>query len=288
MPAEGLELVTLKASDARLEVAPREGGTLAGWRIVDIDLLRRRLAGRADPLRSACFPLAPFSNLIRGGGFPFRGQFYPVTRNHRLEPDPIHGDAWLSSWDVEELADDRLLMSYRHTASTGFPFRYRVTQELALARRSLRITLRLTNIDEHVMPAGLGLHPYFNRPHGARLHATHEGRWENARVVSDRRFCLPEEIGDATLDACYTRWSGLARLHSPDDGLVVTLRAVEPACALVVYSPSAADFVCVEPVTHLNDGFNAAASGIQYTGVRELAPGEGMTLDVEISVQFGA
>jgi aldose 1-epimerase len=283
---DGVNLVTLAAGDATVEAAPNDGGTLASWRIAGVDVLRRRLPGQADPLRSACFPLAPFSNLIRGGGFHFRDRFYPMPRNHPLEPDPIHGDAWLSPWEVEELTDDRLLMSYRHTASTGFPFCYRVTQELALARRSLRVTLRLTNTDERVMPAGLGLHPYFNRPQGVRLQASHEGRWESQGIVCDRKFCLPEEIGDETLDACYTGWSGLARLHSPDDGVVVTLRATEPTCALVVYSPSSADFVCVEPVTHINDGFNAAAAGIPNTGVRELSPGKGMTLEVDISVRL--
>lgn len=283
---EGLELVTLRAGDATLEAAPRHGGSLSRWRIAGIDVLRRRLAGESDPLQSACFPLAPFSNLIRGGGFHFQNRFYPVARNHPLEPDPIHGDAWLSAWRVEELAGNRVLMSYRHTASAGFPFRYWINQELALARRSLSVTLRLTNTDGRVMPAGLGLHPYFNRRQGVRLHAMHQGRWENDRLVCDHRFCVPEEIGEAPLDACYAGWSGLARLHSSDGGVVVTLRAIQPGCALVVYSPSSADFVCLEPVTHLNDGFNAAAAGIRDTGVRELAPGECMTLQVEISVHL--
>lgn len=278
--------LTLHSGDAQLEVDPFHGGTLASWSIAGLELLRRRPAGQTDPLQSACFPLVPFSNVIRGGGFDFQERFRPLARNHPLESEPIHGDSWLSPWTLDELADHRLLMSYAHAAAGGFPFRYHVSQELVLQRRSLSIALRLTNAGDGPMPAGLGLHPYFHRPAGARLHARHCGRWEPIHVVADNRFCQPEEIGDEAIDVCYAGWPGLACLRWPGDRVVVTLRAAAPASALVVYSPAGSDFVCVEPVTHVNDGFNAAASGFQQTGVRTLLPREHMTLRSTISVEL--
>jgi aldose 1-epimerase len=281
-------VVVLSSGDARLEASPADGGTLIGWSVADIHLLRRRPPGEVDPLRSACFPLAPFSNVVRNGGFHFQDRFHPLARNHPLESDPIHGDSWLAAWSVDELAGHHLLMSYAHAATNGFPFRYHVSQELTLARRSLSITLRLTNTDDRAMPAGLGLHPYFRRVPGARLQAAHAGRWEDTRVVDDSRFCMPREIGKETLDACYAGWSGLACLRWPRDEVILTLQAAAPASALVVFSPSLSDFVCVEPVTHMNDGFNALAAGVLGTGVRTLLPGEEMSLRATISVQVSA
>jgi aldose 1-epimerase len=278
--------VVLRSGDARLEASPEDGGTLIGWSASGIDLLRRRPCGDVDPLRSACFPLAPFSNVVRGGGFHFQNRFHSLARNHPLESDPIHGDSWLAAWVVDELAGNRLLMSYAHTATGGFPFRYLVSQELMLARRRLIITLRLTNTDERAMPAGLGLHPYFPRVPGIRLHASHAGRWEGTRALADSRFCLPQEIGNETVDVCYASWSRLACLRWPGDEVIVTIRAAAPASALVVFSPALSDFVCVEPVTHVNDGFNAFGSGIQGTGVRTLQPEEEMSLRTTISVQL--
>jgi aldose 1-epimerase len=43
---------------------------------------------------------------------------------------------------------------------------------------------------------------------------------------------------------------------------------------LVLYTPPAADFFCVEPVSHVTDAVNLAASGRTDTGLRVLAPGE--------------
>ncbi len=285
MPLERIgEVVTLRARDARLEIAPRDGGALVSWSLSGLDLLRRRAAGCTDPLGSGCFPLAPFSNLVTGGGFSFQGSFHPLARNHPLEPYPIHGDSWLAAWHVKELRGNRALISYTHAADWGFPFRYRIAQEILLQARSLRIGLQLTNVDRRAMPAGLGLHPYFRRMPGAQLQAVHQGRWEDSRVVPDSRFVVAEPVGSQSLDACYVGWSGTAHLHG--QALAVAINASPPAGTLVVYAPESDDFVCIEPVTHINDGFNAAAAGAHDTGIRTLQPGESMTLDIAISAHL--
>lgn len=283
------ELATLRADDAELDVDPLNGGSLLSWRVADFQLLRKSTGTQADPMQSACFPLIPYSNAIVGNGFHFDGGFYPVARNHALEPYPSHGDAWLAPWDVVDLSRDRVLMSYVHSGVTGFPFSYRAIQELLLAPRRLTVELRLTNTDCRVMPAGLGLHPYFHRPSGMRLSARHSGSWgAKGTTTPDHRFRLPQEIGEDAVDTCYAGWRGVARLHWPRDEVIVSVRSPQPATALVIFSPARSDFVCVEPVTHVNDGFNAAAQGVAGTGVRTLHPGDSMALRVEISVQLRA
>jgi aldose 1-epimerase len=43
---------------------------------------------------------------------------------------------------------------------------------------------------------------------------------------------------------------------------------------LVIYVPPGQDFFCIEPVSHVNDGFNMLERGVETTGVHVLAPRE--------------
>jgi aldose 1-epimerase len=70
--------VTIGDGLATAEVAPAEGGCLTAfrWHTGDgvIDWLRPAPAGSGfAPNDSACFPLVPYSNRIRGGRFTFQG-----------------------------------------------------------------------------------------------------------------------------------------------------------------------------------------------------------------------
>jgi len=275
--------VQLRAGNSELGISPRSGGVLTRWKVAGTHILRPCTGGVRDPLESACFVLAPFSNFIGGGGFSFAGRFYAQRRNHPLEPEPIHGDAWLAVWEVEKIAADTATLSYEHSAGQGFPFRYRVIQKLKLTPTKLTAQLRLTNLDRCAMPAGLGLHPYFLKPLGSKLFAPHRGRWTSEGRVTDQRFCREEKI-NPPLDVCFSGWSRAARLYWPRSRRYIEVSASRSACALVVYSPKASDFVCIEPVTNVNDGFNAAARGVTPTGVQVLAPTKSLRLDVIISL----
>jgi len=260
---------------------------LTQWTVAGTHILRPATPGVRDPLESACFVLAPFSNAIEGGGFRFAGTFFAQRRNHPLEPSPIHGDAWLAAWQVERCTPDLATLSYEHTARYGFPFRYRVVQQVVLSPTRLDIRLQLKNLDRSAMPAGLGLHPYFLRRAGARLSAPHHGRWTSNGPVADRQFCRAEPIGHP-LDTCFTGWSKTARLSWPRRRMHIVISASSSAYALVVYSPKLSNFVCIEPVTNVNDGFNAATRRVGRTGVRVLAPGQDLQLKVVMSVHVPA
>jgi aldose 1-epimerase len=53
---------------------------------------------------------------------------------------------------------------------------------------------------------------------------------------------------------------------------------------LVIYVPPGEDFFCVEPVSHVNDGFNLLERGVADTGVRVLAPGQTLAGAVRLRV----
>jgi aldose 1-epimerase len=53
---------------------------------------------------------------------------------------------------------------------------------------------------------------------------------------------------------------------------------------LVVYTPEGADYLCLEPVSHMNDALNRAAA-IAEPGVVTLAPGAAVAGKVTFSVR---
>ncbi|MGA7823668.1 MAG: aldose 1-epimerase [Steroidobacteraceae bacterium] len=273
----GGELV-LRVGAAQLGIVPSLGSALNYWRLGALDILRPGSARSRDPAHSGCFALAPFSNVIESGGLHFRGDFFPLAPNHPAEPLPIHGDAWLASWYVDQVSDARAETRYAHDGKQGFPFAYFVRQQIELGRATLRIRLVLRNADTRPMPAGLGLHPYFRKLSGTRLQAQHRGRWTGSGATPDKRFLVPGELPEAGIDECFADWKGFAELTGLAGDARITIQSSPAATALVVYSPARSDFVCVEPVSNVNDGINAFARGVSDTGVRVLEPGMSMEL----------
>jgi aldose 1-epimerase len=277
--------ILIRSGGARAEILAAHGATLSYWRLGELDILRPRAPGTMDPLDSACFPLAPFCNVIGDGGFHFAGQFFPLVPNHPQEPLPIHGDAWLGVWSVGATDDSSVLTSYSHDAHQGFPFRYTVYQRVRISPRSLSISLKLVNSDSRLFPAGLGLHPYFLKPAGARLQAGHHGVRNGVDVYSDARFLNAQSLPTSGIDECFVGWSRQARLIRSNQGIQIRVAASSSAGSLVIFSPANADFVCIEPVSNVNDGFNAMAAGSSGTGVRILGPGGSLVLATVIHLE---
>jgi aldose 1-epimerase len=87
-----------------------------------------------------------------------------------------------------------------------------------------------------------------------------------------------------TLDNCFAGWRPPATLRWTDRRLVAEIGADAPCDHLVVYVPGDADFLAVEPVTHMTDAFNRADRGERGTGTRVLAPGARFSCTMRISV----
>jgi len=115
----------------------------------------------------------------------------------------------------------------------------------------------------------------------------HSGRWTGSAVVADRRFLSEEELPKETIDDCFVGWTQFAVLRWPQAGVQLSIQSSASASALVVFSPAGADFVCVEPVSHVNDGINAHARGIGGTGVQMLEPEGSLELKTTIRVDIG-
>jgi len=293
--ADRTEVVQLRRGPYELEVCPGQGGCITAFRHRGRDLLRPatpRYFADGAPQEASSFPLVPFSNRVADARFGFLGQTYRLPRNSPPEPHAIHGDGWQNPWAVADATRSQAVLDFAHR-SAGTPLDYRARQTLALGDRGLAVTVEIANAGPSPMPAGLGLHPYFVRSEGATLQARLDHVWlPDERKIPKRRAALPARwnfarglrLGPLDLDHCFGGWDGAARIHWPEADLTLAIAAEPLFGHLVVYVPPGQDFFCVEPVSHVNDGFNLLDRGVGGTGVRILAPGERLAGVVWLSV----
>ena len=293
-----MDLITLRTDGAGLVLAPAAGGSVARYWIEDggrpLDLLRPWTApGQGDRLLAAAFPLVPYSNRIRAGGFSFQGRQVALPLNRPPERHSIHGQGWQVSWTPLEVGPHEATLEYRHAAD-AWPWAYTARQRFALGERSLSLVLSLTNESDAAMPAGLGWHPYFVRTPRTSLTASVEAMWLTDGEVMPTTLSAPPPELDLThgvkvdavaLDNCFTGWRRRAVIERPEERARLIVTAEPPFDFLVVYTPPGRPFFCAEPVSHITDAFNLAAAGRTDTGMRILAPGETLRATLIVSVE---
>lgn len=280
-------MLRLEYDQLALGLLPEAGGAIVWLTSRGVDVLRRgdSDAVAADATAAACFPLVPYSGPVVGGRFRFDGREHQLARTHPNEPEAIHGEGWVVPWEVVEHRPNAAFLRYRHAPKPGtFPFRYLAEQRIALDHSGLRIDVSVASLDDWPMPAGIGVHPYFPDRRGLRLQLGASAMWSRRPldgdgpavlpVPPDWSFVQPRTAAALVVDDSFPGWGGRARLDWPDRGLAVEIIAGPVFRLVQLYSTAGEDFLCVEPVSNANDGFNLLAAGIDGHGVRVLAPGE--------------
>ena len=297
--------LALACEDARVEVAPAVGGAIAAFTHRGRDVLRRA----SDEARTdgnvrlhACFPLVPFSNRIANAELAFGGKAYALARNFSEHPHAIHGVGWQRPWSVLEHGGHSVRLGLEHRphgeAARAWPWPFVAWQSIALAandeRALLTLVLGLRNVGDETFPFGLGWHPYFPRDEMAVLGFRARGLWQTdptqlptALVAPTGPFCFdsPRAIGATALDNVYAGWDGEAELRDASARASTAIRADRSCSFVVVYAPPSRDFVAVEPVTHMTDGFNRNERGESATGTRVLAPGAAFSCTMQIEAR---
>jgi aldose 1-epimerase len=180
-------VIALTAGDWRATLAPEQGGAVLSldWR--DQPVFRPTPDGATDMLETACFPLVPYANRIADGRFTFEGRSVELPALERFAPHALHGDGWLLPWTVDSQRANEVEMTlYWPGGTDGWPWPWRARQTVELTAQGLTITLSVTNTGAAVMPAGLGLHPYFHRRGDSCLTLSAEGVW-----ITDSRGRAP-------------------------------------------------------------------------------------------------
>lgn len=304
-----MQRITLDADPLRVCVDPALGATLTEFSLRGpcddrYPLMRRAPDAPAETAQGASFLMAPWTNRIRDARFGFDG------RTHQLRPNfpdgtAIHGVVRDAPWRITDRtpASARMVFDSRAHEYANFPFAFAAVFRVELAPDELTLDLAVTNLDDRPMPAGCGHHPYFPRA----LMAAGEDL-ELTAPVSGRypaKDCLPTgparhdavcdtitrggPVGNPGLDDVFAGFGGTATLTWPKSRVRMTMRCSEAFNHLVVFTPrlDPADaaspplpWICVEPCTMPNDGFNLMHQGQTDMGVRTLEPGQ--TLDTKV------
>lgn len=295
--------LVLESELLRAEVVPDLGAGLAdlslrgpggGWCPV-----LRRAAGEVGHFNDlACYVLAPWSNRIADAAFGFGGRRHTLRANW---PDgtAIHGDVCQRPWAVAQRAplSASLDIDLGDAQDRNWPWKICSGVRYELGRDSLTAWAWVRNSDTSPMPAGLGFHPYFNRVlfdirDRVRVRVPKAKRYPARGMIptgppgddeASRRLNEGGRLATGLDDVfeCPPGWS--ADLHWDASGVRATVEC-SPECGhAVVYAPASpgggeAPVFCLEPVTMVNDGFNALARGVPGTGVRVLSPGEQMSM----------
>jgi aldose 1-epimerase len=259
-------MLTLASGASSIVVAPEHGAALTGWMIGTTPILRRALPQAVvagDPHAMACFPILPYCNRIGHSRFGWRGTDYQVKRNFGDHPHSIHGIGWQRAWTVLEADTRSTTLALQHSPDRSWPFGFAATVSYVLTETSLTVEVRLTNRHDGPAPAGIGLHPYFPKTHDPTLRFNATGAWENGPGGLPSRYgpvpagwvhTDPRRIVESRLDNCFTGWDGTADIQAGPASLRIEASAAFRQ--LQVFTPSWADFFCVEPVSHVPDAVN--------------------------------
>ncbi|MEO8667081.1 MAG: hypothetical protein ABI399_01080 [Bauldia sp.] len=294
LPATG-RLVTLRDGDAELTVAPECGARVAAFRVGGRDVLR---PATTEGLQSAftygfsAFPLLAYSGPVFGDGFGFAGNWYGLGRNVPAEPCAVHGEGWIRPWRILRERPSEICLRLDYEPSPGaFPFAWRGDIAYRLDSGRFVTELVLTNTDRRAMPAGIGFHPYFPKSPGTVLTFNAAGLWPPdapeavgegyGPVVPGLDFTNGLDVDEIVLDRCYEGWDGVARLAAPG-GATTVIVADGALGKLQVYDAWDYPYVCIEPVSNANDGFNRAALGVPGHAIAVLQPGEQLAGTVTI------
>ena len=288
-------LLTLSSGPLELQLVPPLGGSIARFdyrtrRGERIPCLRGVEGKSSNPLDHACFPLVPFVNRVRGGRFVFRGRAVALRPNLVGDPNPLHGQGWLSPWEVESADAAEAELVLRHPPGE-WPWSYEARQHFSLNPEGLTLRLSCTNQADEPMPCGLGHHPYFPCTERTRIDTEVDCAWtvdeqvlpvekvaaEGAYGLRDRLIC------GQNLDNGFGGWSGTARIETPGLPFRIELSSPE-ARFLHIYSPRTGGVFAAEPVGHANAALNEPEEDWHSLGVRVLAPGETMSLSMCIDI----
>jgi aldose 1-epimerase len=292
MPSDAL---TLSSSDLELELSPSIGGVISRLTYAGEGgprpILREGHSPLQNVLEAASFPLVPFVNRVRGGSFTFRGRTISMAPNMAGDPSPLHGQGWLSSWNVDEADGDAAVLSFHHEPGE-WPWAYTARQAFRLDGPVLDLALTCRNDSSELMPCGLGQHPYFPCTSRTRIDTGVAFAWTVdeqvlpvAKVPATGRYDLADRlICGQDLDNGFDCWTGRVIMNDNDWPYELELSSPQ-ARFFQIFSPSAGGFFVAEPVTHANVALNAPETDWPELGLRILEPGEEMRLDMRIEVR---
>ncbi len=247
------------------------------------------------------FIMLPYSNRIRDAVFTFNDKRHQLEK---AEKHAIHGDVRDRPWKVKEQCSTSAVLEIRSEdfPDFNFPFPIRAEVTYTLDGPSLHVDLLLENCSETDMPAGFGLHPYFNKSLGDSdeqplLSFSAEGfySYEGELPIADgnledtppsHSFAQKRDVTEG-IDHCYGGWSGSAEIEWPASNVRLNISSDKTMSHAILFTPPEQSFFAFEPASMRTDGFNALNRGDKNSGVMVLGPGESLRSRTSFTVSQG-
>ena len=286
--------ILLHADRLRVRVSPEIGGSIASFSYQDeshaYPVLRCATGLLQSPLDAASFPLVPYCNRIRDGMFHFEGEDIHIPPNMAGERHPLHGQGWLSAWQLLEATSTQAILRYHHAAD-AWPWDYEARQHFTLDAQGLEVQLSCRNLSARPMPCGLGFHPYFPVTPTTHLQAALSHVWlVDDDILPTQKTALTAHsdpnsgpIWGRGLDNGYDGWPGIAHIRDPQWPFDLMMCA-DNAGYFQIYAPATLPLLVAEPVTHANAALNAPAADWAALGIKILAPEETQELRWRLDV----
>lgn len=286
------DIVQLFCGEASARLLPAAGGRVSALRLVRpgggvADVLYPYPEDFFDPIRWAkggIYPLMPYSNRIANASVLVDGGAVQLAPHPDGVPHTLHGNAHRLPWKLEQSDATSAVMTLDAAASAEWPWHYTARMRVELTQHALAVYIELRNADTRVMPAGMGLHPYFRHEAEARVGYQATTVWPaNSEFLpnaprpahADEIFMPARLLPSGGLTHYVGGWDGTALIDLPR-GAHLRMDADAAFGHMVVHRPDNLAYLCLEPVSHVTDGFNLAARGVANTGAQWLAPGKSM------------
>jgi aldose 1-epimerase len=290
----------LRVGAARAVLRPQAGGRVCSLTLVHPDghavpVLYPYTDAGVDPLnwaKGGIYPLVPYSNRIAQGQLQTAKGTVALPPHPNARPHTLHGHAHGLPWAVVSHDDASAHLRLDSPACAAWPWHLQADICFCLTAQAVQLDLSLTHLGYGDMPAGIGFHPYFVHHENARLRYHAGRRWSaDADCLAHGSELLPESDGydqakplpPGTMTDYLSEWDGTLDLELPK-GELLRLQTDAVLSHLVVHRPPQPLYLCLEPVSHVADGFNLAARGMNGTGAALLPSGGVLRGQMSISL----
>ncbi len=298
------EVLVLRAGEAELRLAPALGGRITACTLVAVNGQRQTVLHPYPEhhvdlnhwAKGGLYPLVPYSGRIRNAQLSHAGQDWPLAP-HEGSPHTLHGIAQRRPWVLEMQRSAESRLRYTHTPDAHWPWAFEATLDVVLAPQRLSVGVALRNVGDAPMPGGIGLHPYlpYQAADGLRFEAGKAWPFDADCLaltppmgagVPRSQHLEAQAFAAGEVTVFHAGWAGLLDV-TPQGAAHERLRLEANGALnqLVIHRPAQSPYVCVEPVSHVADGFNLHARGVHGTGTRTLAPGE--TVQGSMAITLG-
>ena len=291
--------IILSSDKLSVGILPELGAALSFMRYQKgaetCDILRPTSGQISDPNLAAMFPMLPYCGRIRGGSFTYWGILRKVPKNHTGFSEPLHGDGWLTPWQVVTQSPSEVTLRMIHDKKgDGFPFSYTAEITYTVTGNELSIKMTVHNPSPLPMPCGLGVHPFFVRTKDVMLNYKSQVVWSNeSDPIFDDPYTTPaawdfdggKPLNNAVFNTCFGGFEEQAEIFYPDKKLKIAIRTTDIFHHVVLYAPKGKNFFCLEPWSLATNAFNLASDGVIGTGIRSIGPNQDLTGTISFKIQ---